>query len=298
MKVNADAEVAENTDEAEDEVLEKLINEGKRLQDSSDTSSDVYLWLAEVEEYNNSKKESIIYSELSSAISTAKFHSSPESYYNKIIGYLDYFNYKTDNYDILELIAEGETLQRNSVVNSNVYTWLARVKDINIQNKDLSTYNDLSSVLSSAMFHSSPNSYYSKILGYMAYMSKLLENAVTTITTTTTTTTTTKVVTTTTVYDGDCMDISGHTRPTRNPTPATHDTLTSTTGDLGDLNNDNSIDSKDATIVLIKYAEALVNDKVIKASELPAGDYNKDGYVDAKDATSILVAYAEWLIEL
>ncbi|MCI5911366.1 MAG: dockerin type I domain-containing protein, partial [Oscillospiraceae bacterium] len=60
----------------------------------------------------------------------------------------------------------------------------------------------------------------------------------------------------------------------------------------GDLNNDNSIDSKDAVIVLKDYAQALVSgSSAFKA----AGDVNKDGKEDSKDAVKILRYYAETL---
>lgn len=61
---------------------------------------------------------------------------------------------------------------------------------------------------------------------------------------------------------------------------------------LGDLNNDNSIDSKDAVIVLKDYAQALVSgSSAFKA----AGDVNKDGKEDSKDAVKILRYYASKL---
>jgi hypothetical protein len=65
----------------------------------------------------------------------------------------------------------------------------------------------------------------------------------------------------------------------------------------GDVNSDDAVDSKDATALLIKYAEALNDDKTLKPEDMPGGDYNGDGKVDSLDATAILIAYAEWLIE-
>jgi surface protein len=67
---------------------------------------------------------------------------------------------------------------------------------------------------------------------------------------------------------------------------------------LGDVNGDKQVDSKDATAILIAYADALVNDTTIKAADMPAGDYNKDGEVNSLDATAILIAYAEYLVNL
>ena len=64
----------------------------------------------------------------------------------------------------------------------------------------------------------------------------------------------------------------------------------------GDVNNDQKVSSEDATYILIEYAKALNDDKVIKAESLPAGDFNADGYVDALDATDILIDYAERLL--
>ena len=65
----------------------------------------------------------------------------------------------------------------------------------------------------------------------------------------------------------------------------------------GDTNGDEAVDSKDATVILIKYAEALNDDKTLKAEELPGGDFNGNGFVDSIDATDILIDYAERLIE-
>lgn len=73
------------------------------------------------------------------------------------------------------------------------------------------------------------------------------------------------------------------------------DTNISTTTEsksLGDLNGDNSIDSKDAVIILKTYAESLVN------SDTPVdltGNINKDGKIDSKDAVIILKYYAATL---
>jgi hypothetical protein len=66
----------------------------------------------------------------------------------------------------------------------------------------------------------------------------------------------------------------------------------------GDVNNDDAVDSKDATAVLIAYAGALNDDKVLKADDFPGGDFNGDGSVDSLDATEILIDYAEYLISL
>jgi hypothetical protein len=65
----------------------------------------------------------------------------------------------------------------------------------------------------------------------------------------------------------------------------------------GDVNGDKKLTSEDATSVLIKYAEALNNDKTLKPEDMPGGDFNGDGKVDSLDATAILIDYAEWLIE-
>lgn len=72
----------------------------------------------------------------------------------------------------------------------------------------------------------------------------------------------------------------------------TNISTTTETKPLGDLNGDNSIDSKDAVIILKTYAESLVN------SNTPVdltGDINKDGKVDSKDAVIILKYYAATL---
>lgn len=63
---------------------------------------------------------------------------------------------------------------------------------------------------------------------------------------------------------------------------------------FGDVNGDNIIDSKDAVIVLKKYAENIVN-----GSELTDRlyDINKDGKVDSNDAVVVLKYYASSILE-
>lgn len=58
----------------------------------------------------------------------------------------------------------------------------------------------------------------------------------------------------------------------------------------GDINSDGIIDSKDASAVLVKYADIILkSDKSFNS----VYDYNKDGKIDAKDATAILIKAAK-----
>ena len=62
---------------------------------------------------------------------------------------------------------------------------------------------------------------------------------------------------------------------------------------LGDINGDDTIDSKDAVLVLKSYAESLANNKTYYEK---AADVNNDGKVDSKDAVEILKTYAKNLV--
>ena len=63
----------------------------------------------------------------------------------------------------------------------------------------------------------------------------------------------------------------------------------------GDVNGDEKIDAKDATAILVDYANRIYGNESTIPLEL--GDYNYDGVVDAKDATAILVYYANLIYE-
>ena len=60
---------------------------------------------------------------------------------------------------------------------------------------------------------------------------------------------------------------------------------------LGDVNNDDSVDSSDAALVLKDYAT--VQSGGASTLDKTAADYNNDGFVDSSDAALILKAYAE-----
>lgn len=62
---------------------------------------------------------------------------------------------------------------------------------------------------------------------------------------------------------------------------------------LGDVNNDEKIDSRDATLQLQQYASSSLTDKdFLDKTQLLAANVNKDDVVDARDATIILRYYA------
>ena len=64
-----------------------------------------------------------------------------------------------------------------------------------------------------------------------------------------------------------------------------------------DPNNDNSIDSADATCILIDYANRLAESKNYKYYTLEQADSNDDGKVDSADATIILIYYANEMLK-
>ena len=66
-----------------------------------------------------------------------------------------------------------------------------------------------------------------------------------------------------------------------------------TTYTLGDVNNDNSVDARDASIVLMNYVLASAGfDISLSDEQIKASDVNEDGQIDARDASVILTYYA------
>lgn len=62
---------------------------------------------------------------------------------------------------------------------------------------------------------------------------------------------------------------------------------------LGDVNFDTKIDGRDATIVLMEYANlSSETGRTFDDEQQLAGDFNKDSKIDGRDATMILVEYA------
>lgn len=63
---------------------------------------------------------------------------------------------------------------------------------------------------------------------------------------------------------------------------------------LGDVNEDSTIDSIDATAILVEYANTSTGNKpTFTSSQVVAADVNKDGFVNSTDASKILAYYAE-----
>lgn len=63
---------------------------------------------------------------------------------------------------------------------------------------------------------------------------------------------------------------------------------------LGDVNEDSTIDSIDATAILVEYANTSTGNKpTFTSSQIIAADVNKDGFVNSTDASKILAYYAE-----
>lgn len=68
---------------------------------------------------------------------------------------------------------------------------------------------------------------------------------------------------------------------------------------LGDADLDGIVDARDATKILVRYADTLLNGTDAKEDNLEAdycADYNMDGSIDSLDATAVLIAYAEELL--
>ena len=136
----------------------------------------------------------------------------------------------------------------------------------------------------------------------------------TTSTTTTTTTTTTELATTTIATQSSTTTTTTTTQPittaststtasttaSQTATASTTETQATTTTPeqtetigLGDPNNDDKVDSKDATLVLVEYANLSVgNEASFTEAQQKAADVNKDGRTDAKDASIILAYYS------
>ena len=67
----------------------------------------------------------------------------------------------------------------------------------------------------------------------------------------------------------------------------------SDTSTLGDVNSDGKVDAKDASLILLEYAQASTGaEDVIAEEQKKDADVNRDGKVDAKDASAVLQYYA------
>ena len=62
---------------------------------------------------------------------------------------------------------------------------------------------------------------------------------------------------------------------------------------LGDVNEDDKVDAKDASLILVEYSKASTGaESGFTESQKLAGEVNGDGKIDAKDASAILAYYA------
>ncbi|MDD6084758.1 MAG: dockerin type I repeat-containing protein [Oscillospiraceae bacterium] len=77
-------------------------------------------------------------------------------------------------------------------------------------------------------------------------------------------------------------------------TTTSTDSDSSKNDNLGDVTNDGKVDSKDAVLILKKYAQSIVTGKLTGMS-YARGDVNKDGKINSKDAVLILKYYAATL---
>jgi hypothetical protein len=65
---------------------------------------------------------------------------------------------------------------------------------------------------------------------------------------------------------------------------------------FSDVNEDGQVDSLDATLILVNYADRLLNGSVSDSTDtLICSDFNNDGAMDSLDATAILIDYAKRL---
>lgn len=116
--------------------------------------------------------------------------------------------------------------------------------------------------------------------------------------TTSTTTTNTSQITSQTVQSSNTIistaesqtslsTVTTTTQIKENPTKKDHH--------LGDIDGDGEVTAKDATRILVSYANSIAgyDDKL----DLLVADVNDDGNIDAKDATVILVKYAQAIAE-
>ncbi|MBO5163917.1 MAG: hypothetical protein J6B75_05650 [Ruminococcus sp.] len=63
---------------------------------------------------------------------------------------------------------------------------------------------------------------------------------------------------------------------------------------LGDVNNDGTVDSSDASDVLVEYAKKQTGSpSVLSDTQKKAADVNRDGSIDSTDASMILTYYSK-----
>lgn len=123
----------------------------------------------------------------------------------------------------------------------------------------------------------------------------------TTTTTTTTTTTSTSTSSTTTTSTSSTTTTTTTTTTTSSaPTDTTTTTTTSTTttttvpsDDLGDVNDDGTVDSRDASMVLSEYARLSTGgSQSFSQEQWDRANVNGDNAIDSRDASLILSYYA------
>ena len=128
----------------------------------------------------------------------------------------------------------------------------------------------------------------------------------TTTTTTESTTTITTTESTTTTTTTESATTTESTSSSTESTSTTQTTVASSTGEqgstttetqtvnnLGDVNEDDKVDAKDASLILVEYSKASTGaESGLTESQKLAGEVNGDGKIDAKDASAILAYYA------
>ena len=115
----------------------------------------------------------------------------------------------------------------------------------------------------------------------------------TSMTTTTTTSTTTSTTTTITTTSTTTSTTTTVTSATTSMTTTTPPTTTEPAYLLGDVNEDGSVDSSDASLVLAEYAKIQTGGAgEFTDVQYKAADVNKDDTVDSSDASKILAYYA------
>ena len=164
---------AENIDETDLSTLQELVSEGNSITDYS--SSDAYIWITKVYNFNEKYANSYVYSNIKSECNSAKGHSSISTFneVNKILGYLSVVQDEIDGAEektVRELTVCGNALSDKA--SADAYKWVIDVLKTNEKFPASSVYSDIKSKCSSAKGHSSISTFneYSQILADLALL--------------------------------------------------------------------------------------------------------------------------------
>ena len=151
--------------------LQGLISEGNSITDYS--SSDAYVWVTKVLNFNEKYTDSYVYSDIKSECNSAKGHTSISTFNaaNKILGYLGVVQDEIDGVKektVGELIDSGNALSDKE--SAAAYKWVIDVLKTNEKFSTSSVYSDIKSECNSAKGHTSISTFNAanKILGYLS----------------------------------------------------------------------------------------------------------------------------------